>query len=229
MKDTRFIELINLYVDRQISPAETAELEAEIQSSPRRRKIYQQYCHMHRATKLVYETFRANAEQPAAASRSGGGSVASFEHSRHRTRRNRWLYATAGLAAAACFAFVLVRTGSVARKENSAVVASAQPKTAAIASAPETAQPALPVAEKNDQAALVAQQNAAQLSLKRQEEMRAFALSQPRIVAQPITLFADSMFDEKQVLTAESQKVLKLKGKTESKPSTEFTAFQFQR
>ena len=36
MKDTRFIELVNLYVDRQISSAETAELEAEIQASPRR-------------------------------------------------------------------------------------------------------------------------------------------------------------------------------------------------
>ena len=51
MKESRFIELVNLYVDRQISTAETAELEAEIQVSPRHRKIYQQYCHMQRATK----------------------------------------------------------------------------------------------------------------------------------------------------------------------------------
>ena len=61
MKDNRFIELLNLYVDRQISPAETAELEAEIQSSPRRQKIYREYCQMHRATKLVYESFRHSA------------------------------------------------------------------------------------------------------------------------------------------------------------------------
>ena len=58
--------------------------------------------------------------------------------------------------------------------------------------------------------------------------MRAFALSQKQIT-QPITLFADSVFDEKHNLAAESQKVLKLKSKTESKPSIEFTAFQFQR
>lgn len=228
MKEPRFIELINLYVDRQISPAETAELEAEIQSSPRHRKIYQQYCHMHRATKLVYETFRANAEQPVVEPSRSGGSVASFEYNRHRTQRNRWLYSAAGLAAAACFAVVLVRTGSFAKTENGATVASTQPKTPVVAVAPAVAQQVAPVPEKDEQAALAAQQYAAQLSLKRQEDMRAFALSQKQIT-QPITLFADSVFDEKQILTAESKKVFKLKDKTESKPSIEFTAFQFQR
>ncbi len=61
MNDNRFIELVNLYIDRQISAAETAELEAEIQGNPRRRAIYKQYCQMHRATTLVYESFRAQA------------------------------------------------------------------------------------------------------------------------------------------------------------------------
>ena len=42
MKDTRFIELVNLYVDRQISAEETAELETEIQANPRRRQVYQE-------------------------------------------------------------------------------------------------------------------------------------------------------------------------------------------
>ena len=228
MKEPRFIELINLYVDRQISPAETAELEAEIQANPRHRKIYQQYCHMHRATKMVYETFRANAEQPAVEPSRSGGSVASFEYSRKKTSRTRWLYSTAGLAAAACFAIVLVRTGSFAKVENEAVVASAQPKAAAIAPAAVMAQPVAPVVEPEAQAALAAQQYAALLSLKRQEDMRAFALAQKQI-AQPITLFADSVFDEKHLMAAESQKLLKLKGKTDSKTPIEFTAFQFQR
>jgi len=228
MKEPRFIELINLYVDRQISPAETAELEAEIQTSPRHRKIYQQYCHMHRATKMVYETFRANAEQPVVEPSRSGGSVASFEYSRKQTSRTRWLYSGAGLAAAACFAFVLVRTGSFSKGENGATVASVQPKTSAVAPATVAVAQVAPVIAKDDQAALAAQQYAAQLSLKRQEEMRVFALNQKQI-SQPITLFADSVFDEKHALVAESQKVLKLKSKSESKPSIEFTAFQFQR
>jgi len=228
MKEPRFIELINLYVDRQISPAETAELEAEIQTSPRHRKIYQQYCHMHRATKMVYETFRANAEQPVVEPSRSGGSVASFEYSRKQTSRTRWLYSGAGLAAAACFAFVMVRTGSFAKVENSATLASAQPKASVVAPATVATPQVAPIPAKDDQSVLAAQQYAAQLSSKRQEEMRAFALSQKQIT-QPITLFADSVFDEKHVLVTESQKLLKIKGKTESKPSIEFTAFQFQR
>lgn len=228
MKENRFIELINLYVDRQISPAETAELEAEIQTSPRHRKIYQQYCHMHRATKLVYETFRANAEQPVGTGSKTGGSVAQFEHSRNRTQRARWLYSAAGLAAAACFAIVLVGTGSISRTDNSAETANARPGASGLVASAVTAEQSAAALQKEAEATLVAQQYAALLSLKRQEEMRAYAISQ-QIAAQPIKLFADNVFDEKQIMSPESLKVLQLKRKTESTPTTEFTAFQFQR
>ena len=108
MKDTRFTELVNLYIDRQISQAETAELEIEIQANPRRRQIYQQYCHMHRATKLVYESFRTNGEQPAGAT-AQPGSIAYFAQRRQKVRRNFWLSAVGGLAAAACAALYFVR------------------------------------------------------------------------------------------------------------------------
>ncbi len=230
MKDTRFIELVNLYVDRQISPAETAELEADIQVNPRHRKIYQQYCHMHCATKQVYESFRANAEQPASASESAslGGSVAQFEHSRQRTQRSRWYYSAAGLAAAACFAVVLVRLGTFSPSAKVETIATVQPVAPTVAALPVvTAQPVvLPTQESI--AALAEQQYAAQLSAKRQEEMRAYALSQPRAV-QSLSLFADTGLDEKQILTADGQKVFQLKRKTEKPATTEFTAFQFQR
>jgi hypothetical protein len=39
MKDNRFIELLNLYIDRQITAEETAELESEIQNSPQRQAV----------------------------------------------------------------------------------------------------------------------------------------------------------------------------------------------
>ena len=64
MKDNRFIELVNLYIDRQITAAETAELEAEMQSNPQRRAVYRQYCRLHSATKQVYHSFRADAHGP---------------------------------------------------------------------------------------------------------------------------------------------------------------------
>lgn len=226
MKENRFIELINLYVDRQISPAETAELEAEIQNSPRHRKIYQQYCHMHRATKLVYETFRANAEQPVANTSRSGGSVAQFEHSR-RTQRARWYYSAAGLAAAACFAFVVVRTGSVLPATDGENGKTQQ--VASVTATPVVAeQQSAATVEKEKEAALLAQQYAALLSLKRQEEMRVYAVNQ-QLASQPIKLFADNVFDGKQLLSMEGQKGLQLKRKADNKPSTEFTAFQFQR
>ena len=43
MKDNRFIELLNLYIDRQITVAETTELEAEIQQNPKRQAVYRQH------------------------------------------------------------------------------------------------------------------------------------------------------------------------------------------
>ena len=227
MKESRFIELVNLYVDRQISTAETAELEAEIQVSPRHRKIYQQYCHMQRATKLVYESFRANADQPVAEGAVRGGSIAQFEHSR---QRNRWAYAVGGIAAAAaCFAVVMVRSGSFSR---GSALASAQPAPVVVAAmAAPAAQPAVIPASlpANDSQVIFAeQQTAAQLSAKRLEEMRTFALSQQR-ATQSISLFADDAFETKQLMNADSKKVFQLKRKSDKGTSTEFTAFQFQR
>ena len=53
MKDSRFIELLNLYVDREITPAEAAELEAEVQANEQRRRVYNQYCRIDRACTVV--------------------------------------------------------------------------------------------------------------------------------------------------------------------------------
>jgi hypothetical protein len=49
MKDNRFLELVNIYLDGEISDAETAELEQEIRSSPGRLDQYRRYCRMQKA------------------------------------------------------------------------------------------------------------------------------------------------------------------------------------
>ena len=46
MKDSEFIELLNLYLDHEISVADAARLEAEVQGSPARRRVYREYCQM---------------------------------------------------------------------------------------------------------------------------------------------------------------------------------------
>jgi len=67
MKESRYIELLNLYVDHQLTSAEAAELEAEVQRSPERRKTYLQYCRMQKACGLLFEADRTLAPKTAAA------------------------------------------------------------------------------------------------------------------------------------------------------------------
>lgn len=71
MKESRFIELLNLYVDQELSPAEAAELEAEIAASPARRRTYEQYCRMQRGCSLLFEAVRANAPEYKALASAG--------------------------------------------------------------------------------------------------------------------------------------------------------------
>jgi hypothetical protein len=105
MKESRFIELINLYIDRQIGPEEAAELEAEIARSPSHRRTYLQYCRMHRACTLLFENFHAPATSLNQALTQAESKVTAFPARGYRLAR---ISLGAGLAAAACVAFMLV-------------------------------------------------------------------------------------------------------------------------
>ena len=97
MKDSEFIELLNLYLDHEISQADAARLEAEVQQSPERRLMYQDYCRMQKACSMLVQESTASAD---AADRR----VVAFEKGRS------WGFGTyaAGLcAAAACIALVV--------------------------------------------------------------------------------------------------------------------------
>ena len=54
MNQDRFTELLNLRLDHEISPAEAAELETELQRSPARRREYQNFCRMQRACAQLF-------------------------------------------------------------------------------------------------------------------------------------------------------------------------------
>lgn len=230
MKDTRFTELVNLYIDRQISPDEAAELELEIQSNPRRRQVYLQYCRMHRATKLVYESFRAHSEQIGQPARQPA-TIAHIQ-GRIRQRRLRWAYAASGLAAAACVAFVVMRSNfsdaapapadlAAAKPTAAAPVVAAvqQPAPVAVAAAPQPARAELP------QRQAIAADYATLLASLRQEDDRLLALpngTAPRLDS----LFDDGVFDERNALQRRANLLQKSKN---PRVQTEFTAFQFQR
>ncbi|TVR50887.1 MAG: hypothetical protein EA425_08715 [Puniceicoccaceae bacterium] len=99
MTRSRFIELLNLYLDGELTAEEAASLEEVITSHPEYRRIYTDYCRIHRATVLNYERFRnavtsipqdPTLAPPSAERRSG----------------NRWISVAGGTAAAAAVCFL---------------------------------------------------------------------------------------------------------------------------
>ena len=146
MKDQRFIELLNLYIDRQISPAETAELEAEMQSNPARRQTYRQYCQMHHATKLVYASFRNHASVPASAESAPGHATITSIQIEQRQRRVRWTYYAGGLAAAASLALMVARFNFSSPPNQNLLVATKPAPQLVAANAPAAAAPSAPAA-----------------------------------------------------------------------------------
>ena len=118
MKESKFMELLNLYIDQQISPVEAALLEAEILRDPQRRRTYREYCQLHRACTLVFEDAKSRAE---------AGEAARLTELAPR-RRVAWGYWAAGLAAAACVTFVTVQ----GMRRATPVASSAQPSAVAL-------------------------------------------------------------------------------------------------
>lgn len=242
MKDSRFIELLNLYIDRQISAAETAELEAELQAHPRRQAVYRQYCQMHRATMLVGERFQAGAPQNPTSDRATHLRIAS-QQSRARAR---WAYWGGGLAAAACLALALVRfqSPSSPHQPDSLVAAAAQAremvvtpvlvaKTVPVIETVELpraikARPSLvslehvTAAERQDYAALLA-------ALRRQERA-AYVAGQDAERRVP-SLFDDEVFESQRFWNETENKTRDFRSRNTSANGqhAEFTAFQFQR
>lgn len=109
MKESEFIELLNLYLDHEISPADAVRLEAEVQNNPARRRVYQQYCRMQKACTMLAKDF---VETPAdAAADKDSRKVVAFEQAgRSGSSWGPGFYAVGGLvAAAACFVVVMVK------------------------------------------------------------------------------------------------------------------------
>jgi hypothetical protein len=98
MKDREFIELLNLYVDHEISAEDALRLEAEVASQPARREIYDQYCRMQKACSMLSEELIESAAGQA------NPSVVAFPH------RRRWAFGplAVGMAAAAACAVAVI-------------------------------------------------------------------------------------------------------------------------
>jgi hypothetical protein len=111
MKESRFIELLNLYVDQQLTAAEAVELEMEIKHDPARRQTYHQYCQMQKACTQLFEQERNGAPASSALARAlvdANRKIVAFPEERSFWRQ-RGMYAAGFAAVAACVAIVLVR------------------------------------------------------------------------------------------------------------------------
>ena len=123
MKDAEFIELLNLYLDHEISAVEARRLEVEVTGNPARYKIYREYCQMQKACVVL-----AQASALETASAAADSNVVRFDEA--TPRWSLGFYAVAACAAAACVAVVAVlRNG-----HGSANLATLAPEASAITS-----------------------------------------------------------------------------------------------
>jgi len=140
MKDSEFIQLLNLYLDHEISAADAARLEAEVQSNGDRQKIYRQYCRMQKACKLLTSDFAPEL----APQERGDRKVFSFSDPKAtaaaRPARAASLYTMGSIAAAAaCVAIIFVGRSRQAPAESTPFAAVPTPQVAPavlLASAP---------------------------------------------------------------------------------------------
>ncbi len=228
MKDNRFIELLNLYIDRQITVAETAELEAEIQQNPKRQAVYRQYCQIHAASKLVYDSFRVNAtEQPGLpAARSG---VVELFETKHR--RSHFAYYAGGLAAAACLALVFLHQSSTpltvaGQTENRPqAVRPAVVAVAAVVPA-KTAEPVVGLVSLRNSVTSTSDYAAMLAVLREQDEERAIANGHLQANRGP-SLFDDGLFTANRVAPVQDPRLFRIQ-QTQAQQA-ETTVFQFQR
>ncbi len=224
MKDNRFIELVNLYIDRQITAAETAELEAEMQGNPQRRAVYRQYCRLHSATKQVYNSFRADAHGPQSGASSGHAAITDFK----RRPRVNWIHYAGGLAAAACLALVFVRyNAGSGQTTNAPANVVANPRIApAVAALPPAARETAPSLISLRNNLDVEPRYQALATSLHQDELRPYAHDGIPSGRLP-SLFDDGVFDARQFAPANSQRIFR--SKQGPAQQAEFTAFQFQR
>jgi len=108
ISDKKFTELLNLYLDHEISAEEVRVLEAEILRSPARHTLYRQYCAMHKGCLELASTFAPQTEA-AAATRVASARELANNREASPSARDKFGWATwlGGLGlAAACGALV---------------------------------------------------------------------------------------------------------------------------
>ena len=109
MSEREFLELLNLYLDREITAPDADRLEREIRTNPVRHRTYLQYCRMQQAVRRLGATERFHAQD-----RSTDVRVPERSKSREYWG-SRWVW-TGAVAAAAVLVLVVAARRSESAK-----------------------------------------------------------------------------------------------------------------
>jgi anti-sigma factor RsiW len=117
MNEPEFIELLNLYVDHEITPEDAARLEREVTTNVARRRVYRQYCLMQKGCSSLVDEFQERTPD-------------AFWAPRRSPTLSGWSASlgVTGILAAACVAFFFVahpRSGPAAPAVRNAVAVAA--------------------------------------------------------------------------------------------------------
>lgn len=140
MNDKEFFELLNLYLDHEISTADAARLEAEVQHNRARRSIYQEYCRMQKACRMIAADFETEPAEAAPGERKIiAFNPAVVKAAEERRKKLTVRYSIGFAALAACVAVIFVGRGQQPAADSAGATSS---PVAAVAPVPEAATPA---------------------------------------------------------------------------------------
>lgn len=109
MNDARFKQLLNLYLDHELTSDQASELESEVLRNPARRQLYRDYCRLQRGCGLLFERTCSTAPASFALARALNDAERKVAGTGGIDRGAWWGYASAATVAA-CVAFVVFRS-----------------------------------------------------------------------------------------------------------------------
>jgi hypothetical protein len=192
--------------------------------------VYRQYCQIHAASKLVYDSFRANAAEQPVLHPARAGKIEPFAVKRGKYHFG---YYAGGLAAAACLALVFVRFNPGSDDTVPQVMAKSEARDVR---PPAKLAEVVPVKAAEQQVGLVSLRNSTTMApdysamlaaLREQDEERAFTSGH----LQPDgfqSLFDDGVFKAGRTVPGQDPRLFRVRP-APVQQQAEFTAFQFQR
>lgn len=235
MNDRRFIELLNLYLDHELEPAEASELEAEVLRNPARRRAYDQYCRLQRACSLLGEKERAQAPEHGGFARSLREAERKIAAPRRSTWNPVYIGGFTATALAACVAVMVLvdrAPDTVSTADSAATDVPVQPEriaAAPVAAATTTTTSAAPAFEFQPAFAatgLGVVRNAREAEIAANDREALEWMQRVELAGGQHVVVDDQTFEARPTLQADTR-VFRSRHSLQS--NAEFTAFQFQR